>query len=75
MSLQQPGSRKIPVYLPDAPLSDHVKDYGDLPESLTSQTGHREFFDELVQHALPILAEFQSFRIMAFDRKKAAEGS
>ncbi len=56
------------------PLGDHAKHYGDLPESVTSRTGYREFFDELVQHALPILREFQSFRELAFERKKAVEG-
>lgn len=57
------------------PLGDRAKDYGDLPDALTSRTGYREFFDELVKHALPILAEFQSFRDLALERKKAAEGA
>jgi restriction system protein len=57
------------------PIGDRAKDYGDLPASVTSRTGYREFFDELVKHALPILAEFQSFRDLAFERKKAAEHS
>jgi hypothetical protein len=57
------------------PLGDRARDYGDLPESLTSRTSYREFFDDLVKYALPILAEFQSFRDLAFERKGAAERS
>jgi hypothetical protein len=53
------------------PLGDRVQEYGELPKSLTSRMGYREFFDELVKHALPILTEFRSFRGLAFKRKAA----
>ena len=55
------------------PLGDRAKEYGDLPESLTSRTGYREYFEELVAYSSPILAEFQAFRDTALARKKAAE--
>lgn len=54
------------------PIGDRVKDYGNLPEALTSQIGYREFFEQLVEYSLPILAEFQSYRDIALERKKAA---
>ena len=57
------------------PIGDRARDYGGLPVSVTSRTGYREFFDELVKHALPTLAEFKSFRDLAFERKKAADHS
>jgi hypothetical protein len=55
------------------PLGDRAKAYGDLPEELTSRTGYREFFDELVKFALPILDEFKAFRDIAFARRDAAK--
>ena len=55
------------------PLGDRAKDYGDLPDPLTSCIGYREFFDALKDYSLPILAEFQSFRDIAFERKDLAE--
>ena len=57
------------------PMGDRAKDYGDLPHSLTSCMGYREFFDALTDYSLPILAEFRSFRDIAFKRRDAAEGS
>lgn len=55
------------------PLGDRAREYGDLPEALTSRTGYREFFEELEKYATPILEEFQSFRDIAFERKQEAE--
>jgi restriction system protein len=57
------------------PLGDGAKVYGELPEVLTSRTGYREFFEELVAYSLPILAEFQAFRDIALERKKAREAA
>jgi hypothetical protein len=55
----------------DLPLGEKARDYGDLPEALTSRTGYREFFNELVKYSLPILDEFRAFRDKAFKRKEA----
>lgn len=70
MALLPGRNLKVPL-----PLGKRTQDYGDLPSSLTSCVAYREFFDELVKHSLPILAEFQSFRDLAFARKKAANDS
>lgn len=52
------------------PLGDRAKEYGDLPGSITSQTGYREFLEELIAYSLPILSEFRSYRDLAMKRKK-----
>lgn len=57
------------------PLGASAEKYGDLPNSLTSVVGYREFLEELVKYSLPILAEFQSFRDLAFKRRDAENGS
>ncbi|TNC69871.1 hypothetical protein [Rubellimicrobium roseum] len=53
------------------PIGDRMREHIELPESLTSRTGYREFLVELERFCRPILSEFQAYRDKALARKAA----